>query len=318
VAVVHAGDQQPRTFTPNHRVLHRRTFLRAGGWTDVTPYFELRDVLEPNIGGGFWNTPSADCYSGATPRWAVDVWSDHNRESSLAARLASLDFEARVLRVDPALERIAGAYGVTHVLSPFPVNDNRLVLAGREGESYVYGVKDAARIRVVSQARLATSDKDTIARLRDGSFDPTREVMLHDSDVTLRPPTTADAPARGTGPSPHVVRENSRELVIQAESDEDGFLVVADTFYPGWTAAIDDRPVPIYRANVSVRAVAFPKGRHEVRFTYAPRSVERGLRITSFAIASLLIWIGVAGYAVRRSPRNRQSPTPPQTPMTTY
>ena len=38
VAAVHAGNQQPRTFTPNHRVLHRRTFLRARGWTDVAPY----------------------------------------------------------------------------------------------------------------------------------------------------------------------------------------------------------------------------------------------------------------------------------------
>ena len=106
--------------------------------------------------------------------------------------------------------------------------------------------------------------------------------------------------------------------MIQAESDEDGFLVVADTFYPGWTASIDARPVPIYRANVSVRALAFPKGRHEVHFTYAPRSVERGLRITSFAIAGLLLWVAVAAYAVLRSPRNRQSPMPPQTPMTTY
>ena len=122
------------------------------------------------------------------------MWSDHNRESSLAAFLASLDFEARVLRVDPALERIAGVYGVTHVLSPFPVNDNRLVLASREGEAYVYGLKGAARIRVVPRARLAISDKDTIARLRDGSFDPTREVMLHDADLTLEPPATTTRP----------------------------------------------------------------------------------------------------------------------------
>ena len=63
-AAVRADTPQPRTFTPRHRELHRpRLRPRAAGWT-WRPYFELRDVLEPNTGGGFWNVPSADCYAG--------------------------------------------------------------------------------------------------------------------------------------------------------------------------------------------------------------------------------------------------------------
>ena len=96
------------------------TFQLAHGWADVRPYFDVRDVLEPNTGGGFWETPSGDCYAGVSARWFVDVWGDHNRENSFLSPLSDLDFEQQRLRVHPALVNILRAYGVTHILSPFP------------------------------------------------------------------------------------------------------------------------------------------------------------------------------------------------------
>jgi len=45
VEAVRSDNPQPRTFTPQHRNLHRRTFQTAHGWNDVAPYFKLRDVL---------------------------------------------------------------------------------------------------------------------------------------------------------------------------------------------------------------------------------------------------------------------------------
>src|SRR6266850_1598761 len=46
VHAVQTGTPQPRTFTPRHRDLHRRTFVRAQGWANVEPYFRLRDGPE--------------------------------------------------------------------------------------------------------------------------------------------------------------------------------------------------------------------------------------------------------------------------------
>ena len=77
--------QQPRTFTPRHRELHRLAFERARGWVDTTPYFELRDVLAPNTGGGYWNRPRRTATPGIAARWHVDVWGDHNRQESLVS-----------------------------------------------------------------------------------------------------------------------------------------------------------------------------------------------------------------------------------------
>ncbi len=300
VETIRADTAQPRTFTPRHRDLHRRAFLLAHGWANVEPYFELRDVLEPNTGGGFWNIPSADCYAGISARWYVDVWGDHNREQSLMSLLATLDVETRTLRVHQALPKILKTYGVSHVLSPFPLQGAALALVSHDGEGYVYRVDGAARVRFVRAARHVTAERDTARRLLDFSFDPDREILLYDAPESVHPTVDeiADGPA---APGRAVVtREDTRELVIDAEAPENGFLLVADTFYPGWTAQVDGAPTPIYRANHSVRGIPLPKGRHEVRFTYEAPGFARGLEISLLAVSILLVWLAGAGYLNRR------------------
>jgi hypothetical protein len=310
VGVIHADSAQPRTFTPRHRDLHRRTFQLTHGWSSVEPFFALRDVLEPNTGGGFWNTPSADCYAGISPRWSTDVWGDHNREASLVSLLAYLDFEARTLRVHPALAKVLRTYGVTHVLSPFPQQGSAFALVSHEKNAYIYRVDGAQRVRFVRAARHATTDQETARRLLDFSFDPDREILLHDAPDSVHPTVDeiGDAPsdtAAGgsialTAGRAVVTREESRQLVIEAQAPADGFLLLADTFYPGWTAQVDGTPTPVYRANLSVRGIRLPKGRHEVRFSYEAPGFVRGLQITLLAVSMLLLWTGGAVYLDRR------------------
>jgi hypothetical protein len=306
VDVVKGDSSQPRTFTPRQRDLHRRAFQLAHGWSNVEPYFEIRDVLQPNTGGGFWNTPSADCYAGIAARWYVDVWGDHNRETSLVSLLAALDFENRVLRVHPALPKIMKTYGVSHVLSPYPQQQGAaLPLVRQAGNAYVYRIDGAARVRVVGAARHVTSDQDTARRLLDAAFDPDREILLYDAPASVRPVTddSAAAAASMVPATAAIVRENTREVVIDATAPDDAFLLLADTFYPGWTAHVDGAATPIYRANHSVRGIQLPKGRHEVRFTYEAPGFALGLQITVVATALLLIWMGVAAYVAWRSGR---------------
>jgi hypothetical protein len=306
VEVVRADSAQPRTFTPRHRDLHMRTFYRARGWADVNPYFELRDVLEPNTGGGFWNTPSADCYAGIAARWYVDVWGDHNRET-LMALLAYLDFNTQTLRVHPALGKVLKTYGVSHVLSPFPQQEAAFALVSHEKHAYIYRVDGAARVRFVRAARYVKTDREAVTRFLDNGFDPDREILLHEAPESAHPDAedAEDISATPATSRPVVTREDSRHLVIVADAPEDGFLLLADTFYPGWSAQVDGTPTPVYRANLSVRGIRLPKGRHEVRFTYDAPGFSRGLTITLVAVSLLLLWAGSAAYVDRRARRSR-------------
>ena len=57
---------------------------RAAGQTSGLLLRAAGMVLQPNIGGGFWKIPSADCYAGGiAPRWYVEVWGDHNRPGAV-------------------------------------------------------------------------------------------------------------------------------------------------------------------------------------------------------------------------------------------
>jgi hypothetical protein len=303
VHVVMSGTGQPRTFTPRHRDLHRRTFQLAHGWADVNPYFTIRDVLEPNL-GAFWNVPAGDCYVGISPRWFIDIWGDHNREISLLTLMTGYDFNDQILRVHPELPKILRAYGVTHMLTAFPARGASLPEPARAGSAYIYSVPGAARARVVPAAR-RVDDAGAAKRLLQPDFDPEREVLLHDAPDGVGP--TIDQLPNATAITATVTftEETQRYVRLSTDSPAPGFLLLADTYYPGWTAAVDGMSVPLYRANLSVRAIQLPAGKHDVRFTYEPPRARLGLMLTIVAVAGLLIWvIAAAGFErYARSPR---------------
>jgi uncharacterized membrane protein YfhO len=75
-----------------------------------------------------------------------------------------------------------------------------------------------------------------------------------------------------------------------------GYVVLADTYYPGWRAAVDGVPAPIYAANGTFRAVFVEDGSHRVEFDYEPRGVRVGAAVT-FASLALVLALALASRA---------------------
>jgi hypothetical protein len=207
--------------------------------------------------------------------------------------------------VHPELPKILRAYGVTHMLTAFPAEGASLPAPSRAASAYVYTIPGAARARFVPAARLV-DDAGAAKRLLQPDFDPDREVLLHDASNGVGP-LVGEAPAI-SGSSPvaiAIAEESQRQVRLSTDSPAEGFLLLADTYYPGWTASIDGTQVPLYRANLSVRAIQLPAGRHDVRFAYDPPGVRTGRVVTAIALAGLLVWvIAAAGY--ERSGRSRR------------
>jgi hypothetical protein len=296
VSILQRDTPAPRTFTPRHRDVHRLAFDEARGWADVAPFYRLRDVLDPNAGGAYWGIPSADCYAAIAPRWYVDLWGDHNRELSLMAFLTGFDGPRGVVKIAPALPNVLRGFGVTHLLSPRPLEGASLPLVAQQPDAYAYRIDGASRVRVVGAARYAGSENDAVRRLVDPSFNPDGEVIL--ADVAPPEGASTDAAAAPAGRAA-IVAEDSRHLNIDVDADRDGYLVVADTFYPGWSAEVDGAAAPIYRANIAIRAVPVTRGHHQVRFEYEMPGLVRGAQATLVGLSVLLLWIAGAVYAGR-------------------
>ena len=123
----------------------------------------------------------------------------------------------------------------------------------------------------------------------------------------------AQDPLSGEGASGYF-RKDATEIVayepelveVRSRSPRAGFVVLADTFRPGWVALVDGEPSPVLRAQWSMRAVAVPAGEHTVQFRYRPRSLATGALISALGFAALVALI-VAGRWLRR----RQAEAPP-------
>jgi len=77
------------------------------------------------------------------------------------------------------------------------------------------------------------------------------------------------------------------------------YLILNDTYYPGWIAAVDGRRTPIQPANVTFRAVPVAAGRHQVTFKYEPASIRFGLLLALLGVAVALAGTLAAGWRER-------------------
>src|SRR4030095_9312569 len=129
------------------------------------------------------------------------------------------------------------------------------------------------RAHVVHEAVFVTSEAEALKAIRDTAFNPWRQVVLEAARQDL--PVSLPAPATGSGSFKDAVRiegASVNDVLVRVNQSAPGLLVLADTYYPGWTARVDGRPVPILRANYLFRGVAVPAGSHRVEFHYVPLS----------------------------------------------
>jgi|GEM_PF-6873036 len=78
-----------------------------------------------------------------------------------------------------------------------------------------------------------------------------------------------------------IILDEDQKLLFQIETNKNGFLTVADTYYPGWHAYVDGKETKIYRANLMFRGIVLPKGNHTVEFKYIPHSFYLGLAVSA-------------------------------------
>ena len=84
---------------------------------------------------------------------------------------------------------------------------------------------------------------------------------------------------------------------------ENTFLVLSDTYFPGWKAYVDGKKAKIYRANYAFRAIPLTAGAHEVEFVYDPLSFKLGAAVTFLGIMGC---IGMGWVTKRRGAKGKE------------
>lgn len=85
--------------------------------------------------------------------------------------------------------------------------------------------------------------------------------------------------------------KSHQKITLEVKAEEDGYLLLADTFYPGWKVSINGKDVEVVRANGWMRAVPILSGMSVVTFIYRPLSFLWGLAFGLFGIIVAVILI---------------------------
>jgi hypothetical protein len=124
--------------------------------------------------------------------------------------------------------------------------------------------------------------------------DPRRTVVLE------RNPEHCPSRSPAAGDEVQFVVDEPDRIRLRVRSAERGPLVLADSYYPGWRATVDGKPVPIVVANYLFRAVCVPAGEHEVVFSFRQPGLYPGLALT--VLSGVAVALGLVG----RWPRGAQ------------
>lgn len=116
-------------------------------------------------------------------------------------------------------------------------------------------------------------------------------------------------PAQTAAPTSDVryLLDGNEQVRLLAHAQRAGYLILDDSYYPGWQAAVDGHPAPILPANENFRAVAVPAGRHVVDFAYRPTSGRVANWLSVLSVLGLLGAAAVLGWR-RRRPGGRRTP----------
>jgi len=165
----------------------------------------------------------------------------------------------------------------------------------REAQDIEYGVifdlqDSGSRLRWVECSFTVVDSEQALEQMLSGTIDFESTVIIErDQAATDK---DCDGVERPVLFEMYSVGPNS--IVVNIKVNQLGWLVLSDTYYPGWTVRLDGESVDMIRANYLFRAVNIPPGEHVVQMDYRPKSLYLGIGI------SLITLIGLIGFMMKK------------------
>lgn len=157
------------------------------------------------------------------------------------------------------------------------------------------------RAYFVSRVRSVSSQVEAFAALRSSAFNPRSEAVVEGGfdpgqiDRQTPSSSTSQATVEDLGPN---------RLRVTVETNSQRLLVLGEMYMPGWYAALDGRPVPIYRTNYLFRGIVVPAGKHTIELVYRPLSAIAG---AALSLVTALLLIIPASIKRRRTGKRRMA-----------
>ena len=189
------------------------------------------------------------------------------------------------------------------VRSVLPTHREKYALAFESDTTLVFENRAAQpRAFLASRAVAVPPDDWSLVHLTDTPFDPRTTVLLERPTAVPQDggQVVLQGAPFGPGERAEIVRYEPDLAVVRVRTNETRYLVLTDSYFPGWQAWIDGRPVEIERASYLFRTVAVPPGEHTVEWRYRPTSMLVCALITAAGLA-VMVALATRGLAMQRT-----------------
>jgi hypothetical protein len=143
----------------------------------------------------------------------------------------------------------------------------------------------AAFLVPASGAVVIEDETAQLARVKDPSFDPEREVVLAKGIS----PAAGPSSSANLGATVEWISKRTNSFELNVIATEPGILVISQIDYPGWKATVDGQATDITRANYALPAIFVPEGEHRVLFSFEPLSFQIGLLLSAISLSVIAI-----------------------------
>jgi hypothetical protein len=158
---------------------------------------------------------------------------------------------------------------------------------------YLYRLPGDNPAAWVANGIVRGTDEQAQATVLDPGFNPTRATIV-DTSAHVE---TVDPAKLVAGPAIPVTigryDAGAISLKLASPAPAGSALVVAENYFPGWTASVDGKAAAVVRADFNLIGVILPAGANAVDLTFADPAYRSGKMVTFVALAiALLVLIG--------------------------
>jgi len=184
------------------------------------------------------------------------------------------------------------AASVRYLLFQGEVADPSLREVFRGGSAIVYENLNALPPAYLVSEAISVGEGEALAQMRSGRWDPrTTAFVTPPASVALPAPGEVEGEARIADFQPN-------RVVVETRANRAAVLVLAENYFPGWVASLNGEPLPVFRANHTLRAVVVPPGEHRIEFRFQPTPLRVGFFLYCIGWAILGV---LGGFLVWRS-----------------
>lgn len=246
--------------------------------TSVPKFNFVRETVQPSINAEF-GLSSIDGFSGLMPDRIFKF------SKVLESRDAILSKEKKLRKIS-RFSRQLGLLNVKYVISTEQLPP--IFKLVKDGRVKVYKNPDfLPRAFIARNVKFEVSEEAILKKMFDQGFIPSKELILEEKSA----PSISSS---FSGKDKVTIEQyRSNDVKLNAQLEEDGYLILSDSLYPGWKCFVNGDQKKIYRCDGFLRAVYLKKGVSRVEFHYDPQSFKLGLFIESGGLIFLtLIYLG--------------------------